>query len=90
MWRWRPAGVKHSHARELLDSPEAGRGEAGFPATASKGSAASQHLDFGHLTSRTERINFCCFQLLSLWSFVTAARDTCSMKCRQLHFIDVN
>ena len=26
-----------------------------------------QHLDFGLLASRTERINFCCFKSLSLW-----------------------
>ena len=32
-----------------------------------------EHLDLRLPATRTERINFCCFKPLGLWSFVTAA-----------------
>lgn len=50
-----------------------GRGKEGSPLPSSERKWSCQHLGYGFLSPRTERINFFCVKPPSLWFFVTAA-----------------
>ena len=48
-------------------APEAGRGKEGSSTEPLEGTWPYQHIDFGHMVSRTEKINPHCFKSLGLW-----------------------
>lgn len=58
-------GVMRSQTRNVGGATKAGRGKDQFLPRPSRGRLALPEFQF--LASRSERINFCCFKLLSLW-----------------------
>ena len=64
-------GVMQPQVPKRRQPPGPRRGEEQSTLGAPRGSTAQPH--FGFLSSRTERINFCCFKPPSLWRFAMAA-----------------
>lgn len=71
--RGRGQAGRHSPKSRSAGAPTAGRGRKDPPPGPSEGARACQLLDFRLLSFQTVRLNFCCFPLASVTSFVAVA-----------------
>lgn len=62
--------ARQPQARELPGPPGTRRREEGFPLEPLERGLPCQHLDFGILAFRTEKVHFYCLKLLRFCSFV--------------------